>query len=68
MKTAKQMYEMYVDAEYRIGTCGQVVEIEGRRLTYANLSEVAKMRAQWHRQMINENNRGRGHSLASFYE
>lgn len=67
MSTATEMVALYLDAEKAI-LKGQTMEINGRRLTRANLAEVVTERAKWERRVTSENNRGRGHALASFYD
>lgn len=67
MSTATEMYSLYLEAEKKI-LRGQTTEIDGRRITRANLADVVRERKIWERRVNNENNRGRGHSLASFYE
>lgn len=67
MSTATEMVELYLAAEVKI-LKGQTVKFGERSLTMANLTEVVKERKQWERRVASENNRGRGYSLASFYE
>ena len=67
MSTATEMYALYLEAEKKI-LKGQTIEINGRRVTRANLADIVKERKTWERRVANENNRGRGHALASFYE
>lgn len=67
MSTATEMLALYIAAEKKI-LLGQTVEINGRRLTRSNLSEVIKGRQEWERRVNSENNSGRGHALASFYD
>lgn len=67
MSTATEMVALYLEAEKKI-LKGQVVKMGERNLTMANLSEVVAERKQWERRVASENNKGRGYSLASFYE
>lgn len=67
MSTASEMVELYLAAEAKI-LKGQAVRMGERSLTMANLTEVVNERKQWERRLASENNRGRGYSLASFYE
>lgn len=67
MSTATDMLALYLDAEKRI-LKGQVVKMGERNLTMANLADVVAERKQWERRVASENNKGRGYSLASFYE
>ena len=65
MSTASEMYQLYLDAEKKI-LKGQAIRMGERQLTMANLSEVTAQREKWERKVIAEQNKGRGHSLASF--
>lgn len=67
MSTATEMVALYLEAEKKI-LKGQSVKMGERNLTMANLSEVVAERKQWERRVASENNKGRGYSLASFYE
>lgn len=67
MSTATDMLALYLEAEKKI-LKGQSVKMGERNLTMANLSEVVAERKQWERRVASENNKGRGYSLASFYE
>ena len=59
------MYELYLDAERKI-LSGQSVKFGERVLTYADLVEVRKGRAEWERKAINAKGNGAGHSLVRF--
>lgn len=65
MSTAKEMYQLYLNAEKKI-LQGQSYSINGRSLTRANLSEIVANRQKWERKMLAEKSSGRGHALASF--
>lgn len=67
MSTASDMVALYLAAEAKI-LKGQSVKMGERNLTLANLSDVVAERKQWERRVASENNKGRGYSLASFYE
>lgn len=67
MSTATEMVALYLEAEKAI-LKGQTMEINGRRLTRANLAEVVAEREKWERRVTSEKNKGRGHALASFYD
>lgn len=67
MSKASEMYSLYLEAEKKL-LQGQTIEMNGRRLTRSSLAEVVKERKVWERRVISENNKGRGHALASFEE
>lgn len=66
MTTSTEMITLYTEAEKAV-LLGKSYEINGRKLTRENLSEIVKGRQEWERRQRAENNAGRGHSLASFY-
>lgn len=68
MSTAKELLPLYVEAEKKI-LSGQTVEFAGRRLTFADLSEIKSERERLERRVFAENQASKGrrsHSWATF--
>lgn len=64
MPTAQEMVDLYTQAEMKI-LAGQQVEMNGRKLTRANLNEVRQGRLEWERK-VSTKKRGRGYAKAGF--
>lgn len=65
--TAQDMVDIYLQAERDLLEGGKDVQINGRRMTMAELPQIRAGRLEWERRVSAEGRRGRsGHSLAVF--
>lgn len=65
--TAQEMVDTYLRAERELLEGGKDVQINGRRMTMAELPQIRSGRMEWERRVSAEARQGRsGHSLAVF--
>ncbi|HGA2318108.1 TPA: primosomal replication protein PriB/PriC domain protein [Pseudomonas putida] len=65
--TAQDMVNRYMQAEIDLLEGGKDVQINGRRMTMAELPQIRAGRLEWERRAASEGRNGRsGHALATF--